>query len=161
MASKSQTKYMVTCALVIGVAITMERFYQGKPGCEKIRGLIAAMNIKGNEALLCAHGELKLKEIKNITRKISEMKEYGLDDVKSYQTHISGLIGIVTDRLVELPESSNKVQPLHDVLAVLENIHRYFEQRTRSERFDAAGFEMLGKFDELFNPATCDVRVNA
>ena len=158
MASKSQTKYMVTCALTVGVAIMMERHYHDKPGCERIRGLIAALNIKGNDALLSAHGELSRQEIDMIRKKVTMMQEAGLDDSKSFQTHIAGLIGIVTDRLIELPETSGKVQPLHNVLAVLENIHRYFEQRTRSERFDAQGFKMLRKFDELFNPATGDVR---
>ena len=149
---------MVTCALTVGVAIMMEKHYHGKPGCERIRGLIAALNIKGHEALTKAHGDLARKDISSIGDKITAMQEAGLDNATSFQTHLAGLIGIVTDRLIELPESSNKVQPLHDVLAVLENIHRYFEQRTRSERFDAQGFKMLGKFDELFNPATGDVR---
>lgn len=152
---------MVSCALAVGVSIMMERHYHDKPGCERIRGMIAALNIKANEALLKAHGDLTRKDINEIGDKITVMQEAGLDDAGSFQAHIAGMIGIITDRLIELPETSNKVKPLQEVMAILEHIHRYFEQRTRSEKFDAVGFEMLGKFDELFNPATGDIRINA
>ena len=157
MASKSQTKYMATCALVVGVSVMMGRHYQGKPRCERIRSMLATMDIKGREALNFAHGDLDRDEISAIGDKIKTM-ERSIGDVKSFQIHLAGLIGIVGDRLSELPETSDKIKPLNEVLAVLENIHRYFEQRTRSEKFDAVGFEMLGKFDELFNPATGGVK---
>lgn len=119
MASKAQTKYMTTCALVVGVSSMMKDYYQSKAGCEYIKDIIASMLEMGNKALALAHGGVSAKELAKIGGNVEALEKAGLKETRSFQTHLSILIGLIVDRITELPSTSNKVQPLQDILSSL------------------------------------------
>lgn len=150
MASKSQEKYMVACAFAIGVAEQMEKHYRDQTGKDKVKKLINEMAWHGNKALLSAHGWITHKQLKDIESKVERMVKEGLEHAPSYQVYLAMVIGVISDRLAELPEDSTKVPYLKDLLESAEKLHRYFETRTRNENFDKKGFEILSVFDREF-----------
>ena len=153
MVSKSQEKFMVSMALVVGACQNMQSHYQDKNGCLKIKSMITDLKNKSNKLLNMAHGTFNQKQFDRVGKKIGDMCADGLENAESYQVYISMLIGIVSDLIVEIPKHSAKYVPLNELLKDIENIYSYFEQRTRQESFDISGLKLMESFNHNFKAA--------
>lgn len=151
MVSKSQEKFMVSIALVVGACQNMQQHYDKKYGCNKIKTMITDLKIQSDKALSMAHGTFNQKQFDSVEKKIEAMCTDGLENADSYQVYISMLIGIISDLMVEIPDTSAKYVPLNNILLSLENIYSYFEQRTRKEAFDIEGLRLMESFNHNFN----------
>ena len=147
MASKSQKEYMMTCALVIGCMITMGDNYAPDQYPE-LSDKIKSLKAMAQKAFDLASGSLDEKEIKQLVNGVGEMQKVGLEGADSCQTLLSMLIGIVSEKLTEIPGYSPKVKALEDMLLQLEAMYAMTEE---SDVYDKQGLVLLNRFGEVFS----------
>jgi hypothetical protein len=153
MASASQKKFMVALSLCAGVANIMYIRYSEKPGRERIKKHLVELHDMGMATFEHAHGAISLKETTALEDLIQKFEaDSGLLEVQSFQTFISLLIGIISEREQEISgfsPKSNKLKPLAEITKKLEVIHTYFYSRTRNDDHDVEACRLLEFFNKI------------
>jgi hypothetical protein len=143
---------MICLSLVAGVANIMYIRYTEKSGRERIKKHLVELHDMGMATFEHAHGSINQKETKALEDTIQKFEaESGLLEVKSFQTFISLLIGIISERAQEITEfspHSTKLKPLAEITSKLEVIHTYFYSRTRNDENDVEACRLLEFFNE-------------
>lgn len=140
-------------ALSIAACQTMETHYQGITGCNWIREAVKDLLGASHKALMLADGDLYPEEVEKLRSGMEIMAKHGINGTRSFRVEITMLIGVVSDRLSELPKSSSKHSALADILSKLESIYEYFAGKNLRVDFDEEGTRLLKCFDEIFNRA--------
>lgn len=148
MASKSQTQYMASVALVIGAMYVMGNHFRHVEKCARTTRAMLKTHLKAGSAITLAHGHLTPDEIKEIGQKIAVMQSNGLEGAESCRVYISMLIGVISEMLTDIPERSPKHRPLFEVQGDLERLYELFPGDPVEA--DRAGMELMFLYQELF-----------
>ena len=148
MASNSTRRYVATISLVRGLA---EMMLERSPG-PRLKALLTLLDADATVVLREIGSVLSRKDVEELHGKILSLVERGLEQAGSYQVYLAGTIGVVGDRLSEIPSHSPKHGYLEILLVRLERVYRYYESRNRErgEIFDRDGFNMVTAFEEVF-----------
>ena len=149
-ASESQAKYMIRLAFVSALYLSLRQQYKDAEGREKIKEIVNRDYEYTQSLFRNAKGQFDRYELAQIQKKIDIIFSKGYDEVDSAQTYIASMIGLVSEMLTEIPETSKKFKPLEELLKRLESLYSYFASRTRQDRFDKQGLELMEEINQQF-----------
>lgn len=155
--SRTQKEFAIRIAFVYATFDSLRQMYANSDGHENIKAMIED-GISYIETIIpLADGRLDDDDMILIKKKIDTVFETGYEKVDSAQIYISAMIGLVSemitgikDRTSKRKRTSKKIVPLNTLLEKLEKLYSYFSSRTRQERFDESGFDLMEMINREF-----------
>lgn len=155
MASKADRKFLTTISFSMQVGHAIYKSYELEPKCNLIKKRSKDLHDL-SETCLSLYGptvNMTDKNLAEITRVVDKMMTNGLEETKSFQTYLSMLIGMLSEREGELVMhngSQAKIYYMRDLQEVADKCWLYFSSRTRKDEFDELGFKLLETFNKEF-----------
>lgn len=155
MASKSDRKFLTTLSFSRQIGEAIFKSYDGEIKGDLIRKrALELLNISDKYLSKFAPvAKMTDKNLAEISRVVSGMMKNGLGETKSFQTYLSMLIGMLSERETELIQckgSQGKINAMAELQRISDNCYRYFASRTRNDEFDVLGCDLLNVFNLEF-----------
>lgn len=155
MASKAQRKFLTTLSFSTQIGVAIFKSYEGEVKGELIRKRSLELQILSDKYLsrFAPGSNMTDKNLAEVARVVEGMMKNGLEETKSFQTYLSMLIGMLSERESELASfggGQDKINAMIELQKSAENCYRYFASRTRNESFDVLGCELLNVFNREF-----------
>ena len=155
MASKSERKFLTTLSFSLQIGHAMFKSYEKETKCNLIKKRSLELHDLSQTYLSMFAPEAKMtdRNLADITRVVDRMMTDGLENTKSFQTYLSMLIGMLSERENELVMhngSQAKIDSMRSLQELADKCWVYFSSRTRKDEFDELGLKLLNVFNDEF-----------
>jgi len=152
MASKSERKFLTTLSFAMQVGHAMYKSYENEDKCNLIkkRSMDLCQRSEFWLSMFAPEARMTDRNLAEIARVVDKMMTNGLEETKSFQTYLSMLIGMLSERENELvmhKGSQAKIDSMRSLQELADKCWVYFSSRTRKDEFDELGLHLLDVFN--------------